>query len=79
MHLAAHQFDQFADQGEAEAAALLAAQTDLSALVVEKHKGAGFNRYFRKFAETPMEKFAAQVIGPLIGVLLSIRARTKRG
>ncbi len=55
------------------------ATSDAPTLVVEKHKGAGLNRYFRKFAETPGEKFAARVLGPLIGVLLSMRARLKRG
>jgi GT2 family glycosyltransferase len=53
------------------------ATSDAPTLVVEKHKGAGLNRYFRKFAETPGEKFAARVLGPLIGLLLSIRARLK--
>ncbi len=54
------------------------ATSDAPALVVEKHKGAGLNRYFRKFAETPGEKFAARVLGPLIGVLLSMRARMRQ-
>ena len=45
---------------------------------MEKHKGAGLNRYFRKFAETPVEKLAARVLGPVIGMLLSMRARLKR-
>ncbi|MFT3723844.1 MAG: glycosyltransferase family 2 protein [Hyphomonadaceae bacterium] len=54
------------------------ATSDAPALVVEKHKGAGLNRYFRKFAETPAEKFAAQMLGPLIGFLLSMRARMRR-
>ena len=51
------------------------ATSDAPALAVERHKGAGLNRYFRKFAETPVEKLAARVLGPLIGVLLSLRAR----
>lgn len=55
------------------------ATSDVPALEVEKHKGAGLNRYFRKFAETPVEKLAARVLGPVIGMLLSMRARlTKR-
>lgn len=54
------------------------ATSDAPALEVEKYKGAGFNRYFRKFAETPGEKFAARVLGPLVGVLLSVRARLRR-
>lgn len=52
--------------------------SDAPTLVVEKYKGAGFNRYFRKFAETPAEQFAARVLGPLIGVALSMRARLRR-
>jgi GT2 family glycosyltransferase len=54
------------------------ATSDAPSLVVERHKGAGLNRYFRKFAETPGERFAAQMLGPLIGFLLSMRARLKR-
>ncbi len=53
------------------------ATSDAPTLEIEKHKGAGFNRYFRKFAETPIEKFAAHVLGPLIGLLLSMRARLR--
>ena len=54
------------------------ATSDAPALEVEKHKGAGLNRYFRKFAETPVEKLTARVLGPVIGMLLSMRARLKR-
>jgi GT2 family glycosyltransferase len=54
------------------------ATSDVPTIVVERHKGAGLNRYFRKFAETPSEKFAARVLGPLIGFLLSTRARLGR-
>jgi N-acetylglucosaminyl-diphospho-decaprenol L-rhamnosyltransferase len=52
--------------------------SDAPALEVERHKGAGLNRYFRKFAETPGEKFAAGVLGPVIGLLLSVRARLRK-
>lgn len=48
------------------------------ALEIEKYKGAGFNRYFRKFAETPVEKLAARLLGPVIGILLTMRARLTR-
>jgi len=54
------------------------ATSDAPLLEVERHKGAGLNRYFRKFAETPSEKLAARVLGPMIGLLLSIRARIRR-
>ena len=46
-------------------------------LFVEKHKGDGFNRYFRKYAETPGEKVVARLIGPAIAILLTTRARVK--
>lgn len=52
--------------------------SDAPAIEVERHKGAGLNRYFRKFAETPGEKFAAGVLGPVISLLLGIRARVRR-
>jgi N-acetylglucosaminyl-diphospho-decaprenol L-rhamnosyltransferase len=54
------------------------ATSDAPALEVERHKGAGLNRYFRKFAETPGEKFAAGVLGPMISLLLSMRARLRK-
>jgi N-acetylglucosaminyl-diphospho-decaprenol L-rhamnosyltransferase len=53
------------------------ATSDAPALFVEKHKGAGFNRYFRKYAETPGEKIAARLLGPMIALLLAMRARLK--
>jgi len=52
--------------------------SDAPAIEVERHKGAGLNRYFRKFAETPGEKFAAGVLGPVISLLLSMRARMRK-
>lgn len=54
------------------------ATSDAPVLEVERHKGAGLNRYFRKFAETPAEKLAARVLGPVIGLLLSMRARLRK-
>jgi len=53
------------------------ATSDAPSLFVEKHKGAGFNRYFLKFAETPGEKAAARVLGPLIAFMLAMRARVR--
>lgn len=53
------------------------ATSDAPSLFVEKHKGAGFNRYFRKYAETPSEKVVARMLGPAIAVLLAMRARVK--
>lgn len=44
-------------------------------LSVERHKAASFRRYFRKFARTPMDRLAAAVLTPLIGVALMARAR----
>lgn len=51
------------------------ATSDAPSLFVEKHKGAGLNRYFRKFAETPGAKLGARALGPLIAFLLAMRAR----
>jgi GT2 family glycosyltransferase len=53
------------------------ATSDAPSLFVEKHKGAGFNRYFLKFAETPGEKAAARVLGPVIAFMLAMRARVR--
>lgn len=53
------------------------ATSEAPSLFVEKHKGAGFNRYFRKFAETPGEKTAARVLGPMIAFMLAMRARVR--
>ncbi len=53
------------------------ATSDAPSLFVEKHKGAGFSRYFRKYAETPGEKLVARVLGPTIAVMLAMRARVK--
>jgi N-acetylglucosaminyl-diphospho-decaprenol L-rhamnosyltransferase len=53
------------------------ATSDAPSLVVEKYKAAGLSRYFRKFAETPLERAGARVLGPLIGFLLVTRARLR--
>ena len=53
------------------------ATSDAPSLFVERHKGAGFNRYFHKYAETPSEKVVAWMLGPAIAVLLVMRARVK--
>ncbi len=53
------------------------ATSEAPSLFVEKHKGAGFSRYFLKFAETPGEKAAARVLGPVIAFMLAMRARLK--
>ncbi len=55
------------------------ATSDAPKLLVEKHKGAGFSRYFIKFAETPGEKLGARVLGPVIAFLLAMRARLTGG
>ncbi len=54
------------------------ATSDAPSLVVEKYKAAGFSRYFRKFAETPLERAGARVLGPVIGFLLGTRARFRK-
>lgn len=53
------------------------ATSDAPSLFVEKHKGAGFNHYFRKYAETPSEKIFASMLGPAISILLVTRARVR--
>ena len=53
------------------------ATSDAPSLFVEKHKGAGFSRYFLKYAETPSEKVVARLLGPAIAILLVTRARVK--
>jgi GT2 family glycosyltransferase len=51
------------------------ATSDAPSLEVEKHKGAGLNRYFLKYAETPGAKLGARALGPVIAFLLAMRAR----
>lgn len=40
---------------------------------VQAHKVASLKRYFRKFAKTPGEKFAAALMVPLIGIAMRLR------
>lgn len=54
------------------------ATSDAPSIFVERHKAAGLSRYFLKFAETPLQKAAAGVLGPLIGLILVTRARLRK-
>lgn len=54
------------------------ATSDSPSVTVERHKAAGLKRYFRKFAETPAEKFVAAMLGPAITAALILRARFRR-
>jgi N-acetylglucosaminyl-diphospho-decaprenol L-rhamnosyltransferase len=54
------------------------ATSDAPSLVVERHKAAGFRRYFRKFARTPAEQAAAAVIGPALTAAILTRAWLRR-
>lgn len=54
------------------------ATSDASSFTVERHKAAGLNRYFQKFAETPAERSAAAILGPLITAALLLRAKLRR-
>lgn len=51
--------------------------SDAPPLVVERHKAAGFRRYFRKFATSPADKALAAIAGPLIEAALLARARLR--
>lgn len=53
------------------------ATSDASSMFVEKHKAAGLARYFRKFAKTPGERIAAEVLAPMMGAALVIRAMVR--
>ncbi|MEM9670325.1 MAG: glycosyltransferase family 2 protein [Pseudomonadota bacterium] len=50
------------------------ATSDAPALFVERHKAAGFARYFRKFAKGPVQRLAAELVIPVIGAGLILRA-----
>ena len=54
------------------------ATSDAPAVEVERHKGAGMRRYFTKFASTPQERLAAQVLGPIISGALVMRAKWRK-
>ena len=57
------------------------ATSNVSSLFVERHKAAGFARYFRKFAQGPFQRLAAEFCIPLIygGLMMRalIRGRSK--
>lgn len=44
-----------------------------SSAFVERHKAAGFRRYFRKFAKGPAGRVAAECFAPLVGAALTLR------
>lgn len=50
------------------------ATSDVSSLFVERHKAAGFARYFRKFAHGPLHRLGAELCHPLIYAGLIARA-----
>jgi GT2 family glycosyltransferase len=52
--------------------------SDAPAAVVERHKAAGFARYFRKFAASPLERAAAALLGSALAVILPLRASLRR-
>lgn len=51
------------------------ATSDAPSTAIERHKAAGLARYFRKFAQTPGEKALAAVLGPVITLVLVVRAQ----
>lgn len=51
------------------------ATSEVSNLVVERHKAAGLRRYFSKFAASPVERLMADVLGPVISAALVARAK----
>lgn len=50
------------------------ATSDVSSLFVERHKAAGFARYFRNHARGPGHRLAAELLIPLISAGLILRA-----
>lgn len=50
------------------------ATSDVSSLFVERHKAAGFARYFRKFSKGPLHRVAAEIIMPFVFAGLMLRA-----
>jgi len=48
--------------------------SDVSSLVVERHKAAGFARYFRKFSKGPLHRIFAELVIPVIAIGLTLRA-----
>jgi len=53
--------------------------SDAPSMVVERHKAAGFRRYFRKFAKGPAAGLAAAVAGPLLTLAILLRAASSAG
>jgi len=51
------------------------ATSDVSSLFVERHKAAGFARYFRKFSKNPLHRLMAELCIPVIFIGLMARAR----
>lgn len=49
----------------------------VSSAEVARHKARSFGRYFRKFARSPLERFAGACVGALLGVLLPLTARRR--
>ncbi|MEZ5946438.1 MAG: glycosyltransferase family 2 protein [Hyphomonas sp.] len=47
--------------------------SDAPSPVVQAHKADSLKRYFRKFARTPLEKAAAAIMVPLIGLALRLK------
>ncbi len=50
------------------------ATSDVSSLFVERHKAAGFARYFRKFSKGPFQRLLVELCLPFITTLLLLRA-----
>ncbi|MEM7662664.1 MAG: glycosyltransferase family 2 protein [Pseudomonadota bacterium] len=48
--------------------------SDAPSVVVERHKAAGFARYFRKFSKGSLHRFAAELLIPIIRTGLILRA-----
>ncbi len=53
--------------------------SDAPSATVERHKAAGFRRYFWKFAQTPAAKLAAAIAGPVLTLAILVRAASSRG
>ena len=57
------------------------ATSAVSKRIVERHKAAGFARYFRKFAKNPLHRLAAELCIPLIfaGLMIRVFLSGRRG
>ena len=49
----------------------------VSSSEVARHKARSFGRYFRKFAHSPLERFAGSCVEAVLGVLLPLTARRR--